>query len=448
MPETIQKQLKSRDANRLSAYKKHLDFYEGRQWPGARNQKGLLTLNYVRAIIKKGTSFLMSGFQISVDPNSPAQEDAAREAEDALAEAAKANSLARVDFATEIDCAVLGDGAYKITWDAAGQVARVTAVDMAGIFPTPAPGDLTRFASVAHRYTASAADIFAAWGVIIARDSAVIIESWTADELTVYLDDNPAPIVAVPTPYPSIIPFVIYPNESVPKQWNGESDVAAIIAVQQEINSEQTRLANLMELSGFPVTVLSGVEESKGITAQAGAIWELPAEARAVVLDLLMHGAATQHLAYLDSIKRTLHDLSETPRAAFGDNQRDLSGVALEVELLPLLHKVARKRAIRADAYSQRAALILALTDLFTGTTHTASGIPVVNWQSPTPRDRARDIQNERLLVDGALSSRRTAMERLGEADPDTEIAAIATETAEIGVLLSQPKVDKASAPA
>jgi hypothetical protein len=50
-----------------------------------------------------------------------------------------------------------------------------------------------------------------------------------------------------------------------------------------------------------------------------------------------------------------LHDLSEAPRKAFGDNGRDLSGVVLEMELYPMVQRVARKRLIRNAVYRRRA---------------------------------------------------------------------------------------------
>lgn len=53
------------------------------------------------------------------------------------------------------------------------------------------------------------------------------------------------------------------------------------------------------------------------------------------------------------------HDLSETPRIAFGDGGGDRSGVALQLELDPLLRKVARKRLTRTGALRRRDALIL-----------------------------------------------------------------------------------------
>ena len=40
----------------------------------------------------------------------------------------------------------------------------------------------------------------------------------------------------------------------------------------------------------------------------------------------------------------------QAPRTAFGDNHTGLSGVALNVELDPLLKKIARKRLIRSAA--------------------------------------------------------------------------------------------------
>ena len=51
------------------------------------------------------------------------------------------------------------------------------------------------------------------------------------------------------------------------------------------------------------------------------------------------------HSAYRNRTHtRTLHDLGESPRTAFGENRQGLSGVALSVEMDPLLKKVRRKR--------------------------------------------------------------------------------------------------------
>lgn len=80
------------------------------------------------------------------------------------------------------------------------------------------------------------------------------------------------------------------------------------------------------------------------------AVWELPEQARAYLPDLLQGGGVRLHVDYLDLVYRTLHDLAETPRVAFGDSGGNRSGVALQTELDPLLRKVARKRLIRTAA--------------------------------------------------------------------------------------------------
>ena len=69
-----------------------------------------------------------------------------------------------------------------------------------------------------------------------------------------------------------------------------------------------------------------------------------------VALYLLQGGGVKLHVDYVDLIYRTLHDLGESPRTAFGENRAGLSGVALNVEMDPLLKKVQRKRLVRSAA--------------------------------------------------------------------------------------------------
>jgi len=79
----------------------------------------------------------------------------------------------------------------------------------------------------------------------------------------------------------------------------------------------------------------------------------------------LQGGGVGLHINYIDLLYRTLYDVSESPRAAFGGGGSNLSGVALEIELQPLLHKVKRKRLIRTAAYNQRNRLIMKLLEKY-----------------------------------------------------------------------------------
>ena len=118
---TLPQQIERLDADRFRAYSENLAFYGGAQWAGrTRRKERRLTFNYARSFIDKITSYLMADIGFSIDPNDASDESArkAEEATHALAAAYRDNDLQQLDFDTELDAAVLGDGVYKVTWDA------------------------------------------------------------------------------------------------------------------------------------------------------------------------------------------------------------------------------------------------------------------------------------------------------------------------------------------
>jgi hypothetical protein len=158
-----------------------------------------------------------------------------------------------------------------------------------------------------------------------------------------------------------------------------------------------------------------------------------------------VNGGIRLHVDYIDMIYRCLHDISEAPRAAYGGIERELSGVALEVELQSLLQKVRRKRTIRSAAYIRRCQMILALHKQFAGPSPSAQeDLTSVNtriiWGAVLPQDRARLAQNEQLLVQSGVHSRRTAMDELGIRDPEAELARWLEERKQILAMNQQYK--------
>ena len=117
---------------------------------------------------------------------------------------------------------------------------------------------------------------------------------------------------------------------------------------------------------------------------------------------------------------RTLHDISESPRSAFGGTERDLSGVALQIELYPLLQKVRRKRIIRTAAYKRRNEMILRLLEKYRGENFGDNRLRIV-WAPVLPNDIASQVNNEQTLVQAGIHSRRRAMDEIGVQDPETE---------------------------
>ena len=181
-----------------------------------------------------------------------------------------------------------------------------------------------------------------------------------------------------------------------------------------------SQLSRILELSGNPIAVLENVEESEDIAVKPGAVWNIPEDAKAYLLDLLQGGGVGLHIDYINLLYRILHDISESPRAAFGGTERDLSGVALEIELHPLLQKVRRKRVIRTAVYNRRNALILKLMEKYQGENFGNCRLRVV-WGPVLPRDMAQMVSNEQSLVQTGIHSRRTAMDELGIQDAEYE---------------------------
>ena len=411
-----------RDADRMRRYRELLDFYQGVQWP-ERERRGekRLTFNYARVVVDKMASYLMSGVKFVVDPgeDTAAGREKARRAEAVLQEVYDTNGLEQLDFETEIDCSVLGDAAYKVIWDTETGAVRVTAPDVQGIYLWQGGDDAAKVRQVASRYYLDVDVAAAMYGVKPKGKTATVVEMWTADEFELWVDDTRLEQQA--NPY-GFIPFVIFPNVREPKKNWGASDLTQLMEPLREFNRAMSQLSRILELSGNPVAVLENVEESEDIAVKPGAVWNIPESAKAYLLDLLQGGGVQLHLDYINLLYRTMHDVSESPRAAFGGNETNLSGVALEMELQPLLQKVNRKRAIRTVAYNQRNRMILNLMEKYHGDDFGEYNLRVV-WSPVLPRDMTQMVANEQVLVQGGIHSRHTAMYEVGVKDPETEFA-------------------------
>jgi len=416
----IPTQLARHDMDRLKRYKELLDFYYGQHWQGyARRGEKRLTFNYAKVVIDKATSYLMSGINFAVDAVEDSDEARAkaRRAEAALYQVYEANNLEQIDFETEIDCAILGDAGYKVIWNQETKSVRVTAPDVQGIYAWWVGDDTSRIWRVASKYSLSADEVEILYNARPKGKTANIVELWTDQNLELWLDN--VQVEKKPNPY-GFIPFIIYPNLREPKKFWGISDLPQIMEPQREFNRSISQLSRILELSGNPIAVLENVEESEDIAVKPGAVWNIPEDAKAYLLDLLQGGGVGLHINYIDLLYRILHDVSESPRAAFGGTARDLSGVALEIELQPLLQKVRRKRLIRTAAYNQRNSLILRLLEKYRGESFGDIRLRVV-WNPVLPRDLTRLVTNEQSLVQSGIHSRRRAMEELGVEDPEIE---------------------------
>ena len=413
-------QLNQRDGDRIKGYRELLDFYHGIHWQG-RERRGekRLTFNYAKVFVDKVTSYLMSGISFVVEPVADSDEARvkARRAEQVLHRVYEENNLEQLDLETEIDCAVLGDAGYKVIWDTQSRRVRITAPDVQGIYAWWLGDDTSRVWRLASKYRLTQEEAEMLYRIKTKGKTAIVIEMWTDSDFELYLDNTL--VESKPNPY-GFIPFVVYPNLREPKKFWGVSDLIQIMEPQRELNRAMSQLSRILELSGNPIAVLENVEESEDIAVRPGAVWNIPEDAKAYLLDLLQGGGVRLHIDYINLLYRAMHDISESPRSAFGGAERDLSGVALEFDLHPLLQKVRRKRIIRTAAYNRRNALILKLVEKYQGESFGDYRLRVV-WGPVLPQDMARIVANEQTLVQAGIHSRRRAMDEIGIKDAESE---------------------------
>jgi len=418
--ENIPQQLARMDRDRIRRYSEYLTFYNGEQWQrrATRGEKHLI-VNYSKALVDKLSSYLMAGISFAVDPLDDSDEamDRARSAERIIYQVYNDNNLEALDFDTEVDCAVLGDAAYKVTWDLKEKRVNVTAPDVQGLYAWWLPDDVSTVYRVASRYQLSADEIYDLYQRKCAGSKAWVVEIWTNNIFELWIDKDC--VANNPNPY-GFIPIIIYPNLREPKKFWGVSDIPPIMESQRELNRAISQLSRILELSGNPIAVLENIESSEDIAVQPGAVWNIPEDARAYLLDLLQGGGVRLHIDYIELLYRILHDISESPRAAWGGTERDLSGVALEIEMQPLLQKVRRKRLIRSAVYKKRNEMIIALFERYTGDSFGPLSHRIL-WGPVLPRDLQRLVSNETQLIQSGVHSRKRAMDEFGIQDPEQE---------------------------
>ncbi|MGD9712111.1 MAG: phage portal protein [Thermomicrobiales bacterium] len=426
----VGQRLSEEDVRRYRRYAELATFYDGAQWP-ARRQPGevRLTFNYARALVRKVAAYV---FAAPVGFSVPGRGDDARGnlAEALLRETVRHSALARLDADLCIEASVLGDAAIKVTWDAAAGAPVVAAVDPATLSAATLPDRPRHVVQMIQRYAMQGAPLRELAGTAIdAERMAEVVEIWTAEQWRVVVDGQV--LRDEPNPY-GWIPYVVVSSNTRPQSFWGESDLTDLLDICQELNARMSVLARVLQLSGAPIAVLENVDSSEGITVGPGARWELPKDSRAYLLDLLGSGGVSLHVDYINLLYRALHDLSETPRTAFGDSGRTISGAALEVEVQPLIQKVARKRQEWDAFYQQRNARLLDLLERFGG--HELGGLRQTEtlWPPVLPSDRDAAVRNAVALVESGIQSRHSAIAALGGSDPDAELERIRQEPIEL----------------
>ena len=436
---------------RLNRYALNFAMYLGHHWSHRREMgEHQHTANYYRAFVDYLTRFT---FGRGVHFGSP------KETEAIVPEVLKRvwnvdNNQEKILMEMGQIGGVTGDCfvkvAYEQSWeDSVGRIhpgrVRILPLNSSFVFPEWHPHDRTRLIRCKIKYRFWATSLEGTRQVMTYTEILTddIVEEYLNDEL---IDSRPNPI--------GIIPVVHIPNMPVSGSPWGISDCQDIISINRQFNEISTDVADIINYHAAPVTVITGAKASQ-LEKGAKKVWAgLPKDAS--VFNLEGGGSGLQWaLQYLETLKRTMHEMIGIPETALGQLQpiSNTSGVALSIQFQPLMNRWTQKVAQYSDGLQRINELILltlATSEPDALVWNPGEDMPlepdqvpvldlqdpitfqtVVTFPPPLPLDKLVVLNEIQAKMSLGLESREGALRVLGEEFPDEKLAEIRNELIE-----------------
>jgi hypothetical protein len=433
---------------RLNRYSLNWAMYLGHHW-GYRREQGemQISLNYYRAFIDYLSRFT---FGNGIHFRSPKATEAI--IPDRLERVWEIdNNKQRVLFEMAQTGGITGDCFVKVAYEEAwedsvgryhpGRV-RVLPLNPAFCFPEFHPHDRERLLRFKQKYRF--------WGTSLEGTRQVftyteiltddIIEEYVNDEL---IDSRPNPL--------GLIPVIHIPNIPVSGSPWGLADAHDIITVNRAYNEISTDIADIINYHAAPVTVIVGAKASN-LEKGAKKVWGgLPKDAQ--VFNLEGGGAGIQGaLQYLETLKRSMHELMNIPESALGQSQpiSNTSGVALAIQYQPLMNRFSQKSSQYGKGLEKINELIilnLAVKEPQTMIYNPEEDGPIkegqltqldpndpltyknyVHFEPPLPLDKIVMLNELQQKMSMGLESKEGALRALGEEFPEEKMQEIRIE--------------------
>lgn len=433
---------------RLNRYSLNWAMYLGHHW-GYRREQGemQISLNYYRAFLDylarftfgPGVHFRSPKATGAIVPNRLERVwEIDNDKERVLLEMAQTGGITG-------DCFV--KIAYEEPWeDGIGRFhpgrVRILPLNPAFAFPEFHPHDRTRLLRFKQKYRF--------WGTSLEGTRQVftyteiltddIIEEYVNDEL---IDSRPNPL--------GMIPVVHIPNIPVSGSPWGLSDAHDIISVNRSYNEISTDIADIINYHAAPVTIVIGAKASN-LEKGAKKVWAgLPKDSQ--VFNLEGGAAGIQGaLQYLDTLKRSMHELMNIPETALGQVQgiSNTSGVALAIQYQPLMNRHSQKVSVYGkglERINELVLLNLAVKEPETFKYNPDTDGPIgedqltqldpndpltyvnyAHFNPPLPLDRIVLLNELSQLMSMGLESKEGALRALGEEFPEEKLAEIRSE--------------------
>lgn len=274
------------------------------------------------------------------------------------------------------------------------------------------------------------------------------VEILTADTVEEYINDEL--MDARPNPL-GIIPVVHIPNIPISGSPWGLADVADLIPLNREYNEKSNEVSDIINYHAAPITIVTGAKISN-LTRGANRVWGgLPKDSQ--VFNLENGVDLTGPLAYLELIKRAMHEMIGVPETALGQTQAisNTSAAALAATNQSLMQHRSLKNQVYGKGVREINEIILRTYFCYEPQTlrynANSFGIKtepdqvdkldpqdpavydiVVKWPEPLPIDTLVTLNEIQVKMALGLESKRGALRALGEQFVDEKFAELYDE--------------------
>ncbi len=186
-----------------------------------------------------------------------------------------------------------------------------------------------------------------------------------------------------PNPF-GLVPIVHFPNYDDPLKAWGQSDLASIIALNEEYNLVAHSIRKIIKYHAEPTTIIYGARASR-LEKGAKKVWSgLPVDARVENLEFSGELEATYN--YLKILEENIHKIAGIPAVLFQTDRAvsHTSAIAMKMLYQPILEKTERKHQSFTAAFQRTNRVIYKALEI--------CGVDVDDFSSNDTPDLATDL--------------------------------------------------------
>lgn len=431
------------DQRRFNGYRYYMDFYDNKHWeeqgewnPAFGGHRAIdeeyvrRTWNLSRAIVDKLVSFLVKEpWTIALPEELEDQEGEETPIHDCLEAVWRANTREQFSYDMAYMGCITGDCFVKVSYeedfygDGIGELI-FTILDSRTVLPVFDSLDRTRMVGARIQYPVFELQADGS------RQKRMYREVHTDGNIVTFLDNELQSIA--PNPLGELL-IIHMKNEPLPYQRFGRSDLDVLIRPNKEYNEKLSDFSEILAYHAAPITIVKGARV-QNLEKGARKVWGGIPE-KGEVSNLSLEADLSSSIEYLDRLKRFMHEVSGVPEESLGAIQEvsNTSGAALHLQYQPLLERIQKKQICYSKGLRRLNTLILKfyeavgvleLPDIHPSLKYQTK----IQWGDALPRDRSIEVADIASEMGLRIESRKGALKRLGEENPEAKIEEIDEE--------------------